>query len=107
MSQNQEQPDRSFVEQSFAVKKCSDTIESYRNGIYHNKFTKSMCIRGYAGCGKSWTMQYVMLYAISKGLLCVPTAMMSRRSVFLGGKHIHILFGLPTEKNLSSQEWLK
>ena len=40
---------------------------------------------------------------MSKGLLCVTTAMMSRRSVFLGGKHIHLLFGIPIEKNLSSQ----
>ena len=28
--------------------------------------------------------------------------MMPRRSVFLGGKHIHILFGIPAEKNISS-----
>jgi len=77
------------------------TIDSYCNGLLHNNFTKSCGIRGYAGCGKSWTMQYILLYAMSKGLLCIPTAMMSKRSVFLGGKHIHILFGLKAEKNIS------
>jgi hypothetical protein len=99
--QNNSQPDSSFVEQQFAVKNCIKTIESYRNGMFHNSFTKSIGIRGYAGCGKSFIMQYVLLYAMSQGLLCIPTAMMSRRSVFLGGKHIHILFGIPAERNLS------
>ena len=43
-----------------------------------------------------------MLYAISQGLLvCLPTAVMARRSVFLGGWHLHKLFLLPTAKNLS------
>ena len=99
--QSENQPDSSFNEQRFAVEKCSETIDSYCNGALHNNFVKSLCIRGYAGSGKSWTMQYVLLYAISKGLLCVTTAMMSRRSVFLGGKHLHILFLIPTDKNLS------
>ena len=100
-TQSENQPDDSFNEQRFAIQKCKETIDSYYNGIFHNNFVKSLCIRGFAGCGKSWTMQYILLYAMSKGLLCVPTAMMSRRSVFLGGKHIHVLFGIPTEPNLS------
>ena len=95
---SEDQPITSFNEQKFAIEKCSETIDSYCNGIFHNKFTKSFTIRGYAGCGKSWVMQYMLLYAMSKGLLCVATAMMSRRSVFLGGKHIHLLFGIPIEK---------
>ena len=52
-------------------------------------------------------MQYMLLYAMSKGLLCVSTVMMSRRLVFLGGKHIHLLFGIPTEKNLSPQRMVE
>ena len=100
-NQNQAQPDSSFEEQKFAIKKSVESIDSYHNGSFHNMFTKSIGIRGYAGCGKSWTMQYVMLYAMSQGLVCIPTAMMSRQSVFLGGKHIHILFGIPAARKLS------
>ena len=73
--QSDNQPDSSFNEQRFA-----------------------------AGCGKIWTMQYILLYAISKGLLCIPIAMMARQSVFLGGKHIHKLFKIPTENNLSTHQ---
>ena len=59
---------------------------------------KNHVIRGFAGCGKSWCMQYCILHAYSKGLFALPTAMMSRRSVFLGTKHIDWLFCLPFEK---------
>ena len=100
--QSDNQPDSSFNEQRFAIEKCTQTIDEYNNGVFHNNFVKSIGIRGFAGCGKSWTMQYILLYAISKGLLCIPTAMMARRSVFLGGKHVHILFKIPTENNLST-----
>ena len=100
-SQNESQPDSSFKEQSFAIQKCVQAINLYRDGMSHNSFIKSIGIRGFAGCGKSWTMQYIMLYAMSQGLLCIPTAMMSRRSVFLGGKHIHILFCIPADRNVS------
>lgn len=59
-------------------------------------------ICGYADCGKLWMMQYFILYAHSKGLLAVPTAMMANRSVFLGTKHIDWVFCLPFEKNYSA-----
>ena len=59
---------------------------------------KSCTIRGFAGCGKSWCMQYCVTYCYSKGLIAIPTSVMSRRSVFLGGKHIDNLLCLPFEK---------
>ena len=63
---------------------------------------KSCSICGYAGCGKSWCMQYCLLYCSSKGLFGLPTSVMSRRSVFLGSKHIDHVFCLPFEKNKMS-----
>ena len=47
-------------------------------------------------------MQYCILYAHSKGLLAVTTAMMANISVFLGTKHIDWLFCLPFDKNHSA-----
>ena len=95
------QPDESFVEQSFAIKTCNDAIDDYAN-INYTHMVKSCIIRGFAGCGKSWSMQYCILYAYSKGLFALPTAMMSRRSVFLGTKHLDWIFCLPFEKNYSA-----
>jgi hypothetical protein len=63
---------------------------------------KNIVLRGYAGCGKSWMMQYCILHAYSNGLFALPTAMMANRSVFLGTKHIDWLFCLPFEKNHSA-----
>ena len=51
-------------------------------------------IRGNAGSGKTWTMLYVVLYALSQGLNVITTAHLSRRAVQLGGKHIAYLFGI-------------
>ena len=101
LQQSPDQPDTSFREQSFVIKKCTDAIDNYAN-ISHTKLVKNHVIRGYAGCGKSWTMQYCILHAYSRGLFALPTAMMANRAVFLGTKHIDWLFGLPFEKNFSA-----
>ena len=91
------QPIQSYIEQKVAIKLCTDTINEYAN-INRRNFVKSCTIRGFAGCGKSWCVQYCLLYCYSKGLLGIPTSVMSRRSVFLGSKHIDHLFYLPFSK---------
>ena len=61
---------------------------------FGNTFVKCTGIRGAAGSGKTWTMLYLMLYALAQGLTVITTAHLSRRSVQLGGKHIAYLFGI-------------
>ena len=79
------------------MKICSNIIDKYCDPMQNN-MTKSCIICGFAGCGKSWCMQYAILYCYSKGLIGIPTSIMSRQSVFFGSKHIDILFGLPFDK---------
>ena len=98
---SQIQSETSFKEQKNAVKLCTDTIDKYSD-IFQRNVVKSCTIRGYAGCGKSWCMQYCLLYCYAKGLIGIPTSVMSRRSVFLGSKHIDHLFCLPFDKKHSS-----
>ena len=74
------QPESSFTEQQIAIKTCTETINSYGDALYTN-FNKCVIIRGYAGCGKSWAMEYCVLYAISCVLFALTTSMMARRSV--------------------------
>ena len=95
------QSEESFQEQKRVIKFCTDPINDYCN-IFRTNMVKSCSIRGYAGCGKSWCMQYCLLYCISRGLFGLPTSVMSRRSVFLGSKHIDYIFCLPFEKNRMS-----
>ena len=59
---------------------------------------KSCTIRGYAGSGKSWFMQYCMLHCFAMGLIGVLKSIISRRSVFLGSKHFDHIFCLPFDK---------
>ena len=59
---------------------------------------KYVVIRGYAGCGKFWTIVYRLLYAVSQGILYVMLSMMCIRAVYLGGKHMNYIFCLQTRK---------
>ena len=98
------QPEQSYYEQKQVIKMCVDAIDNYCN-LTQNNMVKSCTIRGFAGCGKSWCMQYCLLYCYAKGLIGVPTSVMSRRSVFLGSKHIDNLFCLPFVKiNMSPHQ---
>ena len=91
----------SFTEQRQAIKMCTEAIDDYAN-IFKSSMIKSCTIRGYAGSGKSWCMQYCMLHCYALGLIGVPTSVMARRSVFLGSKHIDHIFCLHFEKNMSA-----
>ena len=75
------QPIESFHEQNFAIENCVQSIDRYRN-LASTNFEKSITIRGHAGTGKSRTLQYCLAYALSKGLFCLTSLMMARRSVF-------------------------
>ena len=66
--------------------------------IFDTNMIKSRTNHGYAGSGILWCIKYCLLYCISKGLIGVPTSVMSRRSVLLGIKYIDHMFALPFEK---------
>ena len=56
---------------------------------------------GFSGCGKSWTIEYCVLYKISQQLFCLTLSMMERWSVLLVGKNIHHIFLSTIDKGLS------
>jgi hypothetical protein len=92
------QNDESFREQKNAIKICTEVMNEYANIFQNAKMQKSCTIQGYAGCGKSWCMQYCLIHCFAKGLFGLPTSVMSRRSVFLGSKHLDHMFSLPFDK---------
>ena len=100
-SRNDNQSNDSFVEQRFAIKMCLDTIERYCNLWEVDSYTKNICIRGFPGSGKTWCALYLSLYALSKGLTVVTTAILAKRAIQIGGIHYHKLFCLPIGKNMS------
>ena len=97
-SQSDGQPDSSFEEQKLAVELCKESISRYLE--CSNKFVKCTGIRGFPGSGKTWTMEYCIIFAVSQGLNIITTSQMARRSIQLGGKHLSWLFGLPIEKHI-------
>lgn len=99
--QSEEQSYESFLEQKHAIDQCIQTIDNYTD-LSNTNYTKNIGIRGFPGAGKSWCMMYVALYALSRGLKCVTTAMMCNRALQLGGIHLHQLILLPPDENLSA-----
>ena len=95
------QSEESYKEQKFAIQHTVDAIDRYKNLYSENRVIKSIGIRGFPGGGKTWCSMYCLLYALSSGLSCVPTAMMAKRATQLGGVHWHKLFCIPPDKHLS------
>ena len=92
----------SFEEQHAAIKLCGQQIDKYVDMSDQSTFTKSIGIRGFPGSGKTWCSLYISLYALSKGLVVLPTALLAKRAIQLGGIHWHKLFHIPTERNLGN-----
>ena len=96
-TQNEGQPDESFHEQKLAIQLMKEAADQYLS--YGNTFVKCTGIRGAAGSGKTWTMEYGIIYPLSQGLTMITTSHMARRAIQLGGKHLAYLLGLPYSKN--------
>ena len=95
------QSEESFEEQKIAIHVCVKAINQYQAMSNNGSYVKNVGIRGIPGGGKTWCMMYVMLYAISKGLVCITTAFMCKRALYLGGTHLHKLILIDTEDNSS------
>ena len=100
---NSGQSEANFVEQRFAIKICSETVDKYINLWDLKTLTKNIGIRGFPGSGKTWCSLYCALYAMSKGLHVLTTALLAKRAINLGGIHYHKLFCLPIGRNLNVQ----
>jgi predicted GIY-YIG superfamily endonuclease len=99
---SEHQSAESYEEQQLVVKLgIKGTIDKYRIeiGPEATTFTKGLLIRGVPGSGKSHLAQYLALYAFSRGLRVMTTALMALRAVVLGGIHYHILAAVPTKNN--------
>ena len=101
MNKHQSQSDSSFEEQKLAIRICSDAIDKYCDTADQTTITKNVGIRGFPGSGKTWCSLYIAIYALSKGLLVLPTALLAKRAIQLGGIHWHKLFCIPCEDNMS------
>ena len=93
------------MQQKEAISIDVQSINEYLDifGNTGEQFIKSIGVHGAPGRAKSFVTIYSCLYAISKGLRVLSTSMMSRRSIHLGGLHIHKLFSLDVGNNMSPQ----
>jgi predicted GIY-YIG superfamily endonuclease len=100
-SKSNSQSEESYIEQKRAIQLGVDAINKYNNLSDQLVQTKNIGIRGFPGGGKTWCSLYLAVYAMSKGLLVLPTAMLAKRAIQLGGIHWHKLFSIPTNKNMN------
>ena len=96
------QSNESFQEQKLAIDICAASINSFSNPGHIN-YVKNTIITGAPGCGKTYIMSMLALYARSKGLNIYPTSLQAKRANQLGGNHIHSLFCLDINHRMSPQ----
>ena len=58
----------SFREQKLAVTYACNTIDRYLDCSRQSTFTKNLVITGAPGSGKTYLLNYISLYAISRGM---------------------------------------
>ena len=91
----------SYHEQCQAQQHMSNQIDHYLSGPLTQ--TKSLCIAGSPGCGKTYLMLLGAMYGLSKGLTVTTTALMAERALSLGGVHLHKLFHIPVNQHVTVQ----
>ena len=94
-----EQPDESFIEHQKVHKMIEEMVYHYKLGTKSE--TKSLCIVGPGGVGKTNLMCLAALYCMSQGLFVISTTLTGKRGAENAGKHIHTLFGLHGTDHLS------
>jgi len=103
---NELQSQASFEEQSLAITAAKARIDRYiREGKGMGKqalrYIKNFVVHGAPGTGKSFVTQVAVLYAVSKGLRVMSTALMSVRAIVIGGIHLHKLLCLKKGNRIS------
>ena len=86
------QSQSSYEEQCVVQQRTANHIDRY---MHPATFTsKNLLIAGPPGVGKTHCLSHAIVYALSKGLVAMTTAMLADRAFMLGGRHLHKLFKL-------------
>ena len=72
--------------EKIAIEIYHKSIDSYTYFQTQHIFTKCLGIGGFSGRGKTWTLEYMVLYGISEGVFYLTISMMEKRAIQLGGK---------------------
>jgi predicted GIY-YIG superfamily endonuclease len=100
-TRSERQGEESFQEQFACYNKCKLAIDTYATAT--PTFTKCRAITGGPGCGKTFVLNVLVLYAMSRGLSVTVTCLLAKRADFLGGIHVHSLFCIPVHESASVQ----
>ena len=90
----------SFEEHKMDVRRTFYAIDQYLDYTCQCNFVTYRATTGSPGSGKSCILNYIYLYAMSKGLKVAMTSLMAQQAVHLGGIHLHKLFYLPVKRNM-------
>ena len=97
--QSPNQSNESFSEQKVALNSVYMAICDYTYPEKHNLFTKCRVLSCSPGCGKSYLMNYMVLYAVSQELNIAVTSMVAARATNFADCHVHRMFCIPAKKN--------
>jgi hypothetical protein len=94
-----EQSRSSHAEQLLCLHALEAAIDSFEQ--VGPVFVPCPLIVGPPGAGKTHLLLTACVYALSKGLRTIITAATAERARSLGGEHIHLLFCMPTVKQVT------
>ena len=86
------QSQASYDEQLVIQQQAMQAVNKYISS--NTKAAKNYAIAGPPGAGKTHCMAHSIIYALSKGLYGMTTAVLADRAFLLGGQHFHKLFKL-------------
>jgi len=95
------QSDASYEEEQTAFQLVMDGVDSYCASM--RSCTENVMIAGGPGSGKTYCMQVGALYAMSRGLNTVITALQAERAQVFGSHHIHFLMKIPPREHSNVQ----
>lgn len=95
ITKSAQQSDLSYKEQQASLKLAVRAVNNYSRQFGNLTFTRGVISEGAPGSGKSFVLLNQGLYAMTKGLRVLSTALMAKRSIAVGGGyHLHKLFAL-------------
>jgi predicted GIY-YIG superfamily endonuclease len=100
-TRSERQGEESFQEQFACYNKCKLAIDTYIAAT--STYTKCRAITGGPGCGKTFVLNLLVLYSMSRGLSVMVTCLLAKRADLLGGIHVHSLFCIPVNERASVQ----
>ena len=94
----------SFKEKKLYVATCIHGTDFFIKSLSQGSNTKTIGVEGFPGGGKTCCILFILIYSFSYLLKVTSTAMVWNQDLWLGEIHVHQLFLILIEDNLTTHQ---